>query len=161
MSPDYDRSNVARRILGLAGKYDAVGNLVGVAVGTDANNVTVDAATMVRLLDNADRLRAARDAALASPECPVESGLPDPCTLCAEPADGTCGIDTVRMWQHRAISAEAALAFQEGVVTLDGERFAVLTSPSTVAPCLMRLSAVEYHRALRLFVVPCQPEATP
>lgn len=55
---DYDRAGTARRILNWAGKHDADGNLVGVAVGTDAKNVIVDAATMVRLLDNADAAEA-------------------------------------------------------------------------------------------------------
>lgn len=29
-------------------------------------------------------------------KCPCEDGLPDPCTVCGEPADGICKIDLVR-----------------------------------------------------------------
>ena len=58
---EYDRGLTARRILNWAGKHDADGKLVGVAVGTDERNVTVDAATMVRLLNKADDERRRAD----------------------------------------------------------------------------------------------------
>lgn len=40
-------------------------------------------------------------------ECPCVDGLPDPCTLCGEAADGTCQLGTLKMWRHRAEKAEA------------------------------------------------------
>lgn len=43
------------------------------------------------------------------PECPCEDGLPDPCTLCGEAADGICQIGTLKGWRHRAVTAEAEL----------------------------------------------------
>jgi len=43
----------------------------------------------------------------ADPTCPCRDGLPDPCTLCGEPADGVCQLDTLKGWKHRAEQAEA------------------------------------------------------
>lgn len=42
-------------------------------------------------------------------ECPCIDGLPDPCTLCGEAADGICQLDTLKGWRHRAVTAEAEL----------------------------------------------------
>lgn len=39
--------------------------------------------------------------------CPCEDGLPDPCTMCGEPADGICKIDFVR---GAAVDARVAAA---------------------------------------------------
>jgi len=33
--------------------------------------------------------------------CPCEDGLPDPCTLCGEPADGICRLDLVQSDAYR------------------------------------------------------------
>jgi hypothetical protein len=41
--------------------------------------------------------------------CPCRDGVPNPCTLCGEPADGTCQLGTLKMWKHRAQQAEALL----------------------------------------------------
>jgi len=43
----------------------------------------------------------------ADPTCPCRDGLPDPCTLCGEPADGVCQLDTLKGWKHCAEQAEA------------------------------------------------------
>lgn len=44
---------------------------------------------------------------MSAPTCPCEDGLPDPCTLCGEPADGICRLNTLIGWKHRAETAEA------------------------------------------------------